>query len=58
VELLEAADDPPPDRPGEAIAKAERERKPSLDDRLSKEPKPQARLALPMPTIRSESEER
>ena len=38
-EMLEAADDPSPDRLGEAIAKAERERKPSLDDLLNKEPK-------------------
>ena len=39
-EMLEAADDPSPDRLGEAIAKAEHERKPSLDDLMGKEPKP------------------
>ena len=39
-EMLEAADDAPPDRLGEAIAKAEGKGKPSLDDLLSKEPKP------------------
>jgi Arc/MetJ family transcription regulator len=40
-EMLEAADDSAPDdRLGEAMAKAERERKPSLDDLLNKEPKP------------------
>jgi hypothetical protein len=38
-EMLESADDPSPDRLGEAIAKAERKGKPSLDDLLSKEPK-------------------
>lgn len=39
-EMLEAADDtPPPDRLGEAIAKAEGTGKPSLDDLLGKEPK-------------------
>jgi hypothetical protein len=38
-EMLEAADDAPPDRLGEAIAKAESNRKPSLDDLLTKEPK-------------------
>jgi hypothetical protein len=38
-EMLEAADDAPPDRLGEAIAKAEGKGKPSLDDLLSKEPK-------------------
>jgi hypothetical protein len=37
-EMLEAADDPSPDRLGEAIARAER--KPSLDDLLSKKPRP------------------
>ena len=37
-EMLEAAEDAPPDRLGEAIAKAERARKPSLDDLLSQEP--------------------
>ena len=37
-EMLEAADDPSPDRLAEAIAKAEGERKPSLDDLLSQEP--------------------
>ena len=42
-EMLEAADDtPPPDRLGEAIAKAEGKGKPSLDDLLTKEkPKPE-----------------
>ena len=39
-EMLEASDDPAPDRLGEELAKAESERKPSLDDLLSKEPKP------------------
>jgi hypothetical protein len=39
-DMLEAADDPSPDRLGEAIAKAERKSKPSLDDLLSKEPNP------------------
>jgi hypothetical protein len=39
-EMLEAADDPAPDRLGEAMAKAERQGKPSLDDLLSKESKP------------------
>ena len=39
-EMLDAADDPTPDRLGEAVAKAERKGKPSLDDLLSKEPKP------------------
>jgi Arc/MetJ family transcription regulator len=39
-EMLEAADDPSPDRLGEAIAKTERKGKPSLDDLLGKEPKP------------------
>ena len=39
-EMLEAAaDDPEPDRLGEALAKAEGETKPSLDDLLG-EPKP------------------
>ena len=38
-EMLEAADDAPPDRLGEAIAKAEDKGKPSLDDLLGKEPK-------------------
>ena len=38
-EMLESADDAPPDRLGEAISKAERKGKPSLDDLLSKEPK-------------------
>ena len=37
-EMLEAAEDAPPDRLGEAIAKAERTGKPSLDDLLSREP--------------------
>ena len=40
-EMLEAADDSEPDRPGEAIAKAEDKRKPSLDDLMTREkPKP------------------
>ena len=39
-EMLEAADDATPDRFGEEMAKAESERKSSLDDLLSKEPKP------------------
>ena len=38
-EMLDAADDPSPDRLGEAIAKAEGKGKSSLDDLLSKEPK-------------------
>jgi hypothetical protein len=38
-EMLEAADDAPPDRLGEAMAKAESKGKASLDDLLSKEPK-------------------
>jgi hypothetical protein len=38
-EMLEAADDAEPDRLGDAIAKAESERKLSLDDLLTKEPK-------------------
>jgi Arc/MetJ family transcription regulator len=38
-EMLAAADDPTPDRLGDAIAKAEGERKPSLDDLLGKQPK-------------------
>ena len=38
-EMLEAANDAPPDRLGEAIAEAERKGKPSLDDLLSEEPK-------------------
>ncbi len=38
-EMLEAADDTPPDRLGQAIAKAEGTGKPSLDDLLGKEPK-------------------
>jgi hypothetical protein len=38
-EMLEAAEDAPPDRLGEAIAEAERKRKPSLDDLLGQEPK-------------------
>jgi hypothetical protein len=37
-EMLDAADDPTPDRLGEA--KAEGERKPSLDDLLSRESEP------------------
>jgi hypothetical protein len=39
-EMLEAADDAPTDRLGQAMAEAERKRKPSLDDLLGKEPKP------------------
>jgi hypothetical protein len=39
-EMLDAADDSTPDRLGEAIAKAESKRKPSLDDLLTGEPKP------------------
>jgi hypothetical protein len=38
-EMLEAADDRPSDRLAEEMAKAERERKPSLDDLLGREPK-------------------
>jgi hypothetical protein len=38
-EMLEAADDTPPDRLGEAIAEAESRGKQSLDDLLGKEPK-------------------
>jgi Arc/MetJ family transcription regulator len=38
-EMLEAAEDTEPDRLAEEMAKADRERKPSLDDLLSKEPK-------------------
>jgi hypothetical protein len=38
-EMLEAADEAPPDRLGEAIAKVEGKGKPSLDDLLSKGPK-------------------
>jgi hypothetical protein len=38
-EMLEAADDAPPDRLAEEIAKAEGNRKPSLDDLLTQEPK-------------------
>jgi hypothetical protein len=39
-EMLEASDDAKPDRLGEAMAKAEDKGKPSLDDLLTKEPKP------------------
>jgi hypothetical protein len=39
-EMLEATDDAEPDRLGEAIAKAESKRKPSLDDLLTKGRKP------------------
>jgi Arc/MetJ family transcription regulator len=39
-EMLEAADDAEPDRLREAIAKADRKGKPSLDDLLNKESKP------------------
>ena len=38
-EMLEAAGDREPDRLQEEIAKAERKRKPSLDDPMTKEPK-------------------
>jgi Arc/MetJ family transcription regulator len=38
-EMLEAADEAPPDRLGEAIAKAEGRRKRSLDELLTHEPK-------------------
>ena len=38
-EMLEAADDTPPDRLGETIAEAESRGKQSLDDLLGKEPK-------------------
>jgi hypothetical protein len=38
-EMLEAADDAPPDRLAEEIAKAEGKRKPSLNDLLTQEPK-------------------
>ncbi len=38
-EMLEAADDTPPDRFGEAIAKTEGKSKPSLDALLGKEPR-------------------
>ena len=44
-EMLEAADDAPPDRLGEAIAKAESKGKPSLDDLLGKRAE-EARLAF------------
>ena len=37
--MLEAADDVEPDRLAETIAKADGQRKPSLDDLLTKEPK-------------------
>jgi hypothetical protein len=37
--MLEAADDAPPDRLAEEIAKAEGKRKPSLNDLLTQEPK-------------------
>ncbi len=39
-EMLAAADDPAPERLEEALADAERQPKPSLDDLLAKEPKP------------------
>ena len=40
-EMLEASDDDPaPDRLEKELAKAEGERKPSLDDLLTREPKP------------------
>jgi hypothetical protein len=38
--MLEAADDPSPDRLGESVAKAERQRKPSHDELPTMEPKP------------------
>ena len=38
-EMLEAADDAPSDRLAEEMARAEGNRKPSLDDLLGKEPK-------------------
>lgn len=38
-EMLEAADDAEPDRLAETIAKVEGQRKPSLDDLLTKEPR-------------------
>ena len=38
-EMLDAAEDAPPDRLGEAIAKAESTGKRSLDDLLNEEPK-------------------
>ena len=38
-EMLEAAEDETPDRLGEAMAKAERQPKRSLDDLLGQEPK-------------------
>jgi Arc/MetJ family transcription regulator len=38
-EMLEAADDSPSERLDAEIAKGERERKPSLDDLLGREPK-------------------
>jgi hypothetical protein len=38
-EMLEATEEAPPDRLGEAITKAEGKGKPSLDDLLSKDPK-------------------
>ena len=39
-EMLEAAENAEPDPLGEAIAKVERKRKPSLDDLLNEEGKP------------------
>jgi hypothetical protein len=39
-EMLEAADDPTPDRLGAAMADAEDQGKPSLDDLLGREPEP------------------
>jgi hypothetical protein len=39
-EMLEAADDVKPDRFQEELARAESDRKPSLDDLLTQEPKP------------------
>lgn len=39
-EMLEAADDPERDRLEQELAKAENERRPSLDDLLAEDPKP------------------
>ena len=38
-EMLDAADDAPPDRLGEEMAKSEDKGKPSIDDLLGKQPK-------------------
>lgn len=40
-EMLDAADDPEPDRLEQKLAEAEGKRKPTLDDLLKNEPKPQ-----------------